>query len=408
MPGVSDLTMTDLTALQAEPHIPDAAGVCADTRFDVQVHTRLADTESVWRGLEARAVVTPYQRFDWVTGLMAANAEPEGEAVVAIVRRHGVVVGVLPLIIRRRFGTAFARMMGAHQSNSDWLITSPDFSPSANELKALFAAVARAVGGIDLLVLMNQPASWQGKINPVLALPNLPAPSNLYTTTIGGTPAPFVDTRLSAKRRANINRGRRRLEEMLGPVRLVRVSDAAMLELVQAEFLKQRGERFDAMGVDNIFAQRPFPEFFREVTAQNFDARRPVLSAHALFAGDEIVATCWGATAGDHYSQYINSTSSGPAARYSLMGILVADLMDELIHAGITTFDMGLGDFEYKIDWTEPQPVYHSVLALTGRGRFASSLLRQRAALKRLIKQTPLLWTAARWVRRSVFQLRRR
>lgn len=400
--------MTEITALQAEPLLPRARSTCAELRLDVQVHSSMADAECVWRDLEASAVLTPYQRFDWISGMLAANAEPEGELVIAVIRRAGVPVGLLPLIIRRKFGAAFARFIGAHQSNSDWLLALPDFIPSPSELQIIFRQIASAVGGIDLIVLMNQPESWQGHSNPVLALPHSPAASNLYTTSLAATPAPYVDYRLSAKRRANINRGRRRLEEMLGPVRLARVTDPAMLERVHAEFLAQRGARFDAMGVANIFAEPPYVQFFRDVVANNFEAARPTLTAHALFAGDEIVATCWGTMAGDHYSQYINSTSSGPAGRYSLMGILVADLMDELIHVGITSFDMGLGDFEYKVDWTEPQPVYHSVIALTGRGRFASTLLRQRAAVKRLIKQTPSLWNAAKWLRRSVFKLRKR
>ena len=125
---------------------------------------------------------------------------------------------------------------------------------------------------------------------------------------------------------------------------------------------------------------------------------------HALYAGDTVVATCWGAMAGNPYSQYINSTASGPAAKYSLTAVMIAELMDELNREGITTFDMGLGDFDYKIEWTEPQLVFHSIVPLTARGRLGAVAIAGRAALKRLIKQTPALWQAARWLR---LQLRR-
>lgn len=403
-----DRTMTHIATLQADPATPPAAGARAAARLDVVVHERLADAEAAWRLVEAHGVLTPYQRYDWVAALVAAGAEPNGRVAVAVVNRGGDPVAILPLLVERQYGTVRARLLGAYQSNSDWVLLAPDFLPSSAELRGIFEQIARAAGGIDLILLLSQPANWQGMANPVLALPHAPAPSNLYTVTIGGTPVPYLEHRFTTKRRSNINRGRRRLEEQLGPVRLVRVNDAATLEAVQAVFISQRGARFVEMGVDNIFAQPPFPQFFRELAAEGFGKNRPALCAHALLAGDEIVATCWGATAGDHYSQYINSTSSGPAGRYSLMGILVAELMDELTQAGIVTFDMGLGDFDYKIEWTEPQAVFNSVIPLTLKGQVAAGITQQVAALKRLIKQTPPLWNAAKWARGHIFKLRQR
>ncbi|WP_240231158.1 GNAT family N-acetyltransferase [Devosia lacusdianchii] len=401
--------MTHTAALQVDPATPPpAASARADARLDVVVHARLVDAEAAWRAVEATGVLTPYQRYDWVAALVEAGAEPNGRAAIAVVNRGTVPVAILPLLIERQYGAVRARMLGAHQSNSDWILSAPDFQPSPDELRDIFEHVAHAAGGIDLIQLLSQPASWQGVTNPVLALPHAPAPSNLYTASIGGTPVPYIEHRFTTKRRSNINRGRRRLQEQFGPVRLVRVTDAATLARVQAVFIEQRGARFDEMGVDNIFAQPPFPQFFRELTTQAFASERPALCAHALLAGDDIVATSWGAMAGDHYSQYINSTSSGPAGRYSLMGILVAELMDELTPAGIATFDMGLGDFDYKIEWTEPQQVFNSVIPLTLKGQVAAGVTQQVAALKRLIKQTPALWNAAKWARGHIFKLRQR
>ena len=44
------------------------------------------------------------------------------------------------------------------------------------------------------------------------------------------------------------------------------------------------------------------------------------------------------------------------------MGILIAELMDALTVTGVTTFDMGLGDFDYKTEWTEAEPVFNSLI----------------------------------------------
>ncbi len=376
-------------------------------QFRVDVLERMADAEPIWRGLEAHGLLMAYQRHDWVAGLLAAGAEPDGRVAIAVIRQDSNPVALLPLVIERRLGVARARLLGMRQSNSDWILCAPEFQPSPSELMAIFTGIAQAAGGFDALLLAGQATQCRGMPNPVLALPHAPAASNLYGVSIAGARIPYIADRLSAKRRNNIQRGRRRLEELLGPVRLVRVSDTSMLKRVHATFIEQRGARFDEMGVDNIFAQPPFPQFFLETAEASFGSRRPVLCAHALMAGDEIVATSWGTTAGDHYSQYINSTTSGPAGRYSLMAILIGELMDALLADGIESFDLGLGDFDYKVEWTEPQAVFDSIIPLTPKGQVFAALMRARGALKRLIKQTPALWNAARWARRQVFRIGR-
>lgn len=400
--------MTSRTAFEAEPARSAIDDDRADPGLDVVIHHSLADAEIDWRLIEAHGVFTPYQRFDWVAALVAAGAEPDGRIAIAVIKRSTCPVAILPLLIEQRHGAVRARLLGTHQSNTDWMLTTPEFAPSPIELRQIFTHIARAAGRIDLIVLLNQPANWGGMANPMLTLPYTTAPSNFYLTSIGGTPIPYVDHRLTTKRRNNINRGRRRVEELLGPMRLIRVDDAASFEQVHAVFLAQRGARFDKMGVDNIFAHKPFPEFFRELTNASLVSNSPALCGHALMAGEEIVATSWGAIAGKNYSQYINSTSAGAAGRYSLMAILVAELMDQLLDSGIETFDMGLGDFDYKYEWTEPQPVFDSLIPLTLKGRIAASFMQQKAALKRLIKQTPTLWSAAKRARRYLFELRRR
>ena len=191
-------------------------------------------------------------------------------------------------------------------------------------------------------------------------------------------------------------------------MQLRRVTDSAELQKVHAEFLKQRGERFEQMGIANVFAEPYFQRFFKSLATAGFGQPRPALCFHALYSGDEIVATCCGSFSGAHYSQYINSTASGPAAKFSLMGILVGELMDELTEAGITGFDMGTGDFDYKTDWTAPTELYNRLIAVSPRGHIAAFALGRREALKRFIKQNARLWGFAKQVRLTLYKLMQR
>jgi CelD/BcsL family acetyltransferase involved in cellulose biosynthesis len=378
------------------------------TPYSIAIFDSLAAAEPFWRALEEQAIFTPYQRFDWLNGILAAGAEPNGRAVIAVVSQNETPLALLPLLVDETLFFRSARFLGAGQSNSDWMMLAKGFDPGPDELESIFAQVAEKAGGFDLLLVQNQPPSWAGRDNPLLRLPHAPGASNLYTTTIACTPLPYVDARIPAKHRGNLRRGRRRLEESSGPVRLVRVNDAAMLERAHAVFLEQRSARFDEMGVDNVFASPMYRAFFRSAAEASFGAERPVMVCHALMSGDEIIATVWGATAGNHYSLYINSTTTGPASRFSLMGILISDLMDELVSAGFETFDLGLGDFAYKREWTDPQAAYHGLFPLTSKGRAAAYALRQRGAIKRRIKQDPRLWAMATNLRKTLFRLRGR
>jgi CelD/BcsL family acetyltransferase involved in cellulose biosynthesis len=395
-----------MTSLAAESVTDGQHTSASRATVDIDLHESLAAAEPVWRALEQKGVVTPYQRFDWLTRLHAAGADRELAKVIAVVLRNGDPVALLPLVIERQLTLRVARFMGADQANTDWMILAPDYDPGPEELRSIFTRIAAASGGFDLLLVQNQMPEWAGRLNPMLRLPHWPAESNLYTTHIGGTTQPYIDARIPAKHRGNLRRGRRRIEETAGPVRLVRINDRDMLDRTHAVFLEQRSARFTEMGIDNVFASPLFRAFFRDAAEAGFGEDRPPLMAHALMAGDEIIAVVWGTTAGNHYSLYINSTTSGPAIRYSLMGILIGDLMDQLLDMGIETFDLGLGDFDYKREWTEAQTVFHGIHPLTLRGRVAAYAMRQQASLKRKIKQDPRLWLFASKVRLALFQLR--
>lgn len=373
---------------------------------DVEVLTSFEAAEPVWRTLEATATLTPYQRFDWLYGLHIAGADAGVEISIAVIRQDGAVVGLLPLGLSRSRLLTTAKFLGTGQSNADWMIVAPGFVPTQSDLLRLFAELSGKLGGIDLLSFQNQPVSWNGIANPLLQLPHTLAASNFYWSSIGGTPTPFIEHRLAPKRRGDLKRSRRRMEEAVGEVKLVRINDAETLKLVHDTFLEQRRARFDEMGVDNVFEDDFFRRFFHDSSLASFGARRPVLYAHALMGGGEIAATTWGTTSGDHYSLYINSTTASESSKFSLMHILIADLMDELLEDGFTTFDIGLGDFSYKGRWTEAQPVYNGLVALTTKGRIAAAAKSGITGIKRTIKQNPRLWEAAGQVRRVLFRLK--
>lgn len=383
--------MHSTATARREPMRHDAQGHAAAGPLRITVFDTIEAAEAPWRALEKTAIFTPYQRYDWIKALFDSRGLDGKRCAVAVIENETGLAALFPFAIGRRFGVSTAEIIGADIGNAGWLPVQRGaalrLTPAV--LMQIFAAIGRVVAGLDMVFLRNQPETWLGLDNPLLAFQHQPAPDHLYVAPIDpATPR----AHLNGKRIRNLQRGRRRLEEAMGPVTLRRADSIDEIERVHAAFLQQRGARFAQMGVRNIFAEDWFVAFFKRAAAISLGSDRPALRFHALYAGDQIVATSCGACAGTHYSQYINSTASGPAARYSLMGILMYELVAEFAGMGITSLDMGLGDFDYKSDWTDKQLVYDSVIPVTAAGRIAAPVVRGLRRLKRAIKQNETLF----------------
>ena len=359
----------------------------------VEVFETLEAAEPVWRAFEETAVMTAYQRFDWIRTFVATHGIGKGRLAIAALFDGSQPIALLPLVVTARLGVRSARLIGWGIGNADWMMLDRAALTRLDReaLDRFFAEIARRTDA-DLLALHSQPEAWGGVANPLLVFPHQPSPDHFYGAKLG-------TERLNAKRIRNIERGKRRLEETLGPVRLVRAATPEAIVAVHAEFLRQRGLRFREMGIAKVFAAPWFADFFRAAAREGLTQGRPVMALHSLYAGETIVATSCGCYCGTHFSQYINSTTDGPAAKYSLMGILMLELVAELRRNGVEDLDMGLGDFDYKLDWTDKHTAWDAVIPLSLRGRVASAALLGARRVKRAIKQNDRLWTFVRTVR---------
>jgi CelD/BcsL family acetyltransferase involved in cellulose biosynthesis len=362
----------------------------------------LDEAEAIWRRLEAAAVLTPYQGYDWIRHVVAARDEP-ADLALAVLEKDGAPMALLPLELSRWCGVRCASLIGSTIANADWMVFHPAHAASVTPalLRSALAAAADAVGGIDLLLLRNQPAEWRGVTNPLLAFAHQPGPDRLY---LGALNERGDFARFDEKRLAHFERRKRKLAAAHGQVQLVRARSIAEIDRFHQAFLEQRAVRFAQMGIANVFAQPHFQRLFRQGAISSLGERQPAVVFHALIAGERIVATAIGSFLGTHYTQYINATAGGDVAKFRLIGILMHELFADAAAAGATSIDMGLGEFEYKTDWTVPVKVYDGVVPLSFRGRLAGAALLAARAVKRAIKQDDRLWTLARKLRGAIAQ----
>lgn len=387
------------TALSRTPiDGPDtgAPPALSDAPLSLKVFETVEAAEGTWRALEEHAVFTPYQRFDWIAGWLKACGGQHRLAILSI-EQTGTPVALLPLLVESRFGFRQATIIGTQMGNADAMVVRPDALPllTRDVLERLLTEARRTVG-MDYIALFNQPESWQGVENPLLQFSHAPGPNNLYLGSLGERGA---FDRFDEKRLSNLLRRKRKLADAHGAVSFKAASTAEEIDLFHKTFLAQRAARFAQMGIANIFAEPHFVRFFREAAIASLGQTRPTMVMHALYAGDEIIATACGTYAGDHYSQYINATAGGEVAKFRLIGILMHALFADVAARGGKSIDMGLGDFDYKTDWTVPTAVYDGIVPLTLRGRLAGSAILAIRRLKRGIKQHDRLWNLARKLR---------
>lgn len=390
MPSAA-LTTTAYAAEEAK------APAAADARLTVTLFDSLAAAEPTWRELEARSVFTPYQRYDWIASWFEARG-PKGRLAIVAIEAEGKPVALLPLEIGSRLGLRRATIIGTEIGNSDWMILDPGASRlmTHERLEPLLREAARLAGGIDLISLFDQPRTWLGLDNPLLAFPHQPSPNNLY---FGARETGKSFDRFDEKRLANLERRKRKLGEMLGPVQLRAATTPDEIATVHDTFLEQRAVRFREMGIANVFAEPHFVRFMREGAIRALGDERPAMIFHALYAGETIVATALGSFAGRHYSQYISATAGGEVAKFRLIGMLMHELFADAANRGATSLDIGLGDFDYKLDWAVPQPAYDGMIPLTLAGGIGGAAILAARRLKRTIKQHDRLWDFAKKVR---------
>jgi CelD/BcsL family acetyltransferase involved in cellulose biosynthesis len=372
---------------------------------EIRVFTSIEQAEPLWRALEAYAVLTPYQHCDWIRGIVASRDTPTTLAIVVLMQ-GSKPLALLPLEVASRYGARTAQVVGAEVGNTDWIAVRRDAASllTRERILDMLGAASDATGGIDLLALHGLPQSWRGIANPLLAFPHQPGPDHLYMGTLqpnGGF------SRLDEQRTSNLLRRKRKLGNAHGEVKLRRAEDAAEVDEFHRAFLEQRGARFAQMGIPNIFAEPHFVKLFRDGAIASLGEPQPAFVFHALFAGESIVATAFGSFGGDHYTQYINATAGGDVAKFRLISLLMYEVFADVAASGATTVDMGLGDFDYKNDWTVPETAYDSIIPLTLRGRAVGGAILSARRVKRAIKQHDRLWALARKLRAALGRSKR-
>jgi len=361
----------------------------------IDIARRLEDVEQVWRRFENQgAIQSPYQRSEWAT-LWRRHVSPHYATTPLLVIGYDAdnkPLFLWPLSIRRTSGITIAMFIGGKHATLNLPAWRPDYAErlSASELNYILDQVAYRAPELDLLLLLNQPAIWNGMSNPFALLPHQRAAEDNYRLTLTA----------SADSHANISHGmRRRLRKKenhlvrLPGYRYLRAATAEDVDRCLDAFFVQKAAQLSARGFRNVFNQPGIKSFVRAACHQGLAEGRPVIELHVLEADGELLALFAGVHDSRRYTLAFNSLTRSANARHSPGLVLLQHIIHDCAVRGFEAFDIGPGDVRYKKYFCrEYEPVFDSIVPMSARGRMVAPIFRTLLFAKSQIKRSPVLW----------------
>jgi CelD/BcsL family acetyltransferase involved in cellulose biosynthesis len=383
-----------------------ALGTRPGSLTNVRIINDLSEAEPYWRALQARhAVSTPYQGFEFLAAWHRDVGAPRGVTPFVVIGfdARGEPRCLLPWGLQRSGVLRHVSFLGGRHANYNFGLWDREAAASiaADDLQVVLDGVGASPHRPDLLTLYSQPRTWQGVHNPFLLLPHRPAPSNGACLIVEGPGAEVIEREVGGATRGRLRTKERKLQKLPG-YRYVRVTRPEEVDRLMDRFVALKSAHTAAQGLPNVFAEPGAEAFLRAACHDGLGEGRPAIELHCLECDAELLAV-FGVLPNAHsLSVMINTYTLSENARHSPGLILILHLIQACADRGIRSFDLGVGDAQYK-SWFCKQPVvlFDSFLPLTPRGRLSAIGLDTANVLKREIKNTPALWSMYRSLRKA-------
>ncbi len=387
---------------------PETSQSARRAALDIAVHRDFATIEETWRRFEAHAVMSPYQRFDFLHAWHHHLGRRRGIAPLVIEGRRGTETGFIwPMGISAHGPLRIGVWLGGPYTNYNMGLYDAALMPrlTREDITAILAEAAGAAGRIDAFALINQPEAWGGRTNPFLALPHQPSPSFAYSLTLDAGFEEILTRRRHARTRKKMRWQNRKLAEF-GGYDSEQITDAAAAHRILDIFFEQKRARFAQLGITNSLDEPGAHAFFHDLIDRRARTGNPVLDLAVLRVAGKIRAIYGGGSANGRYSCYFNSIRMDDMARFSPGELLQNDVIKACCAQGLESFDLGIGEAQYKTAICENiDPLFDCFAPLTGAGRAFCAVEASAYRIKRSVKQNRRAWAIVkrlRQIRRAI------
>jgi CelD/BcsL family acetyltransferase involved in cellulose biosynthesis len=378
--------------------------------FGVVVHLEITDrmerAESAWRQLSAPDnLVTAYQSFDFCALWLHHVGESAGMQPFIVIGRDtaGVPLFLWPLVRTKMGPLQVATYFCGRHANFRTTLWRTDIASSitAQDMRAIVAEISGY--GIDALVLLNQPESWNGLPNPMQMLPSQPSPDETYGISLVGTGEEIIGRHLNRETRRKFRRKERHLADLPG-LRYATASTPEAVDRYIAEFMKQKSARLSARGIKNAFSEPDMEIFLRAACRHGLADGTPLIEIHALDSDGEVLALYLALQDGVCFSAMFNSYTLSEHSRRSPGFNLLLRIVENCAKRGFKSLNLGIGAAAYKSSLCDLKGhQFDTFVALTMRGRLFTLLLSVSYRMKGAIKRNPTIWNFVQSLRAKRF-----
>jgi CelD/BcsL family acetyltransferase involved in cellulose biosynthesis len=367
--------------------------------LNLRIHSDLGTVEAEWRTFERVADCTAFQTFDWLSAWQRHIGARQGVRPVIVVGRFDddAIAFIFPLGVERRYLAQRLCWLGQDLCDYNGPLLAPDFSERV--APELFLATwhelqqqtrCEPLLRFDWVEFEKMPETIGAQINPFIHLRVTPNPSSAYLTRLGDNWQQFYfDKRSSATRRRD--RAKRRHMSAYGDVGFATTADTEIARSTLEILMQQKSRALARKGIADIFAPPGHREFYVELASN--PQLRQLVHISRVDVGAVCVAANLGLVFGDCYYHVLASYADGEVAHYGPGALQLRELMAYAIGRGLRRFDFTIGDEAYKLEWSDTVlKLYDYTATTTWRGSPARGISSVRRRVKRVIKQTPLLW----------------
>lgn len=360
----------------------------------LSVHTEFSTVEAIWRQFEKTADCFAFQTFDFLeTWYEHIGSRDDLEVLIAVAwDANAKPLMILPLGIETSRGIRTLAWLGNNVNDYNAPLLAPGFADRirSGEFERVWDDVVAALPDHDLVELVRQPAVIQGQDNPFMELPTELDASGAHMTALGVEFDAYYKEKRNAKARSHL-RNRRKKLEALGETAFMQPENEQDIFRSIDKLVELKTASLNAMGAKNFLIQPGYEDFYKSLATKLNDSGGVHVSH--LEVGGEYVAGIWGLVHKQRF-YYLLASYDGPTyGRYKPGVQALVETMRWATEQGIKTFDFTVGDESYKSKWCEIHIDLHNHLnAKTFRGSLALLKARLFLALKRKIKQTPILW----------------
>jgi CelD/BcsL family acetyltransferase involved in cellulose biosynthesis len=326
-----------------------------------------------WQALAGRAALSPFQNFDWLRSWMNTVGS-DGRSICVVVMREGeTLLATMPLTIRKYNGIRLLEWMGAKATDYNDILMDPQLDVS--ETCARLWECLEKDAGFD--VARFGQVRTDAKIYAFLEAKKPWIETREGSVVISLTQKSSTEwlAGRSPKAREQINYGLRRMKRTGFEYHVCEPSEN--LTVVMDALIEQKRAWLKARNIEGLVSDEKGERFVRDAVKEMAMSGSLHLS---VIRSEQHIAACHFGFMNAGVLYYYMPTYDPEFSKYSFGNLLRESLIMWACDHQLNTFDMLLGEHEYKSQYeTQYKPVRTLLVSRTLVGRLAVAAYRFKA-----------------------------